>query len=124
MLQVPNLEVDHDFAEIRCAFASHGDAVDVAVIVADDLGDLGQRAGLVDRRHGDLRREALGLAFVNVPTHVQPAVRLVVERGQRRGLDRIDRDPLSGIEDADDTVARHGAAVRSETHRKFAIRCP
>ncbi len=78
------------------AFASHGDAVDVAVIVADDLGDLGQRAGLVDRRHGDLRREALGLAFVDVPAHVQPAVRLVVERGQRRGLDRIDRDPLPG----------------------------
>jgi hypothetical protein len=55
---------------------------------------------------GDAGRKALRRAGVHLPAHVEPAVGLVVEVGERRRLDRVDGDALAGGEDADDTVGR------------------
>ena len=62
-----------------------------------------------------------GRALVDVPAHVEPALRRVLEVLQRRRLDRIDRDALARRQDADDAVARHRAAVRREAHRQIAV---
>ena len=57
--------------------AQHLEVVDVAVGLADDLGDLRQRAGLVGRGHADQGRKALGILGVDVPGDVDPALVLV-----------------------------------------------
>ena len=57
---------------------------------------------------------------LDVPAHVEPALGLVVEGLQRRRLDGVDGDALSRREDADDAVARHGAAF-GEAHRHVAL---
>ena len=57
--------------------------------------------------------------LVDVPAHVDPALRLVVEGLQRRRLDRIDGDAGARLHDADDAVAGHGA-FRREAHRQVA----
>ena len=65
MLEVIDLEVDRQFGEIGRA-ARHADIVDIAVMLGDHLGDLGQRAGLVQRLNGDPRRKAPRIAIVQV----------------------------------------------------------
>ena len=62
-----------------------------------------------------------GVGVVDIPAHVEPALRLVLEILQRRRLDRIDRDALARRDDADDAVARHRAAVRRELDRQIGI---
>ena len=61
------------------------------------------------------------MRLVDVPAHVEPALRLFLEILQRRRLDRIDRDALARRDDADDAVARHRAAVRREVDRQVGI---
>jgi len=58
-------------------------------------------------------RKPLLAILRNIPAHVYPAFRLVVEGGQRGRLDRIDRDPRARLHDTDDAIARHGAAIGS-----------
>ena len=91
----------------------------LASLAAIDLGDLGERARRVDGRDRDPRRKALLVVLVDVPAHVDPALRLVVEGRQRRRLDRIDGDARARLHDADDAVAGH-RALRRETHRQVA----
>ena len=98
------------------------DVVDIAVVIGDDLRDLRQRAGLVDGLQLDASREALRIARIEIPTHVDPAVRLVVERGERGRLDRVDRHAFAGRQDADDPVSRHGAAFGREADRHRPLR--
>ena len=62
-----------------------------------------------------------GVDLVDIPAHVEPALRLLLEILQRRRLDRIDRDALARRHDADDAVARHRAAVRRELDRQIGI---
>ena len=38
-----------------------------------------------------------------------------------RGLDRVDDDAFTGRHDADDAVARNGAAIGGEAHRQVAV---
>src|SRR5690349_23209629 len=75
VLEVINLEVDRQVREVW-RFSLHADVIDVAVVLGDDLGDLRQRAWLVDRLHGDARRKAARVV-VHVPAHVEPAPRRV-----------------------------------------------
>src|SRR5690348_7840924 len=120
MLEVIDLEVDGELGEIGRA-PRHADIVDVAVMLGDDGRDLGETAGLVDVVDPDARREALWRRFVDVPTDVEPALRLFLEILEVRRLDRIDRDPLARRDDADDPVARDGAAIRREFDREVGI---
>ena len=120
MLEVVDLEIDQHVGEVRRP-PRHADIVDIAVVLGDHLGDLRERAGLVHRLHRDARRKAPRRAFLLVPAHVEPALRLVLELAQRRRLDRIDGDPLARREDADDAVARHRAAVGRKAHRQVAV---
>src|ERR1019366_10038969 len=68
------------------------------------------------------RREQLMAALLDVPAHIEPAVRLFVEGDKIGGLDRIDGDSLARGQNADDTIARHRAAIRSEADRQIAVR--
>src|SRR5882724_2652223 len=111
MLQVIDLEIDGELGEIRRAPA-HADVVDIAVMLGDHGGDLGKAPGLVDIVDQDSRRKTLWRRFVDVPAHVEPALRLLLEILQRRRLDRIDRDALPRRDDPDDPVAWHRATVR------------
>src|SRR5262245_23258462 len=99
MLEVIDLEIDGELGEIGRA-ARHADVVDVAVMLGDDGGDLGEAAGLVDIVDADARRETLRRGLVDIPAHVEPALRLVLEILQRGRLDRIDRDALARRDDA------------------------
>ncbi len=58
------------------------------------VAERAERARLVDRRHNEAGREQFPTVRIDVPAHVEPAVRLVVEGGERRRLYRIDRDRL------------------------------
>ena len=71
--------------------------------------------------HRKLRRKPLRHLVVDVPTHVEPALRLVFELFERLRLDRINGNALAGREDANDAVARHRTALRSEAHRQIGI---
>src|SRR5262249_5096594 len=97
--------------------ARHADIVDIAVMLGDDLRDLRKRARLVDRVHGELRRKTLRHLVVDIPTHVEPALWLILELFERFRLYRIDRDALAGAEDPDNPVAGDGAAFGGEAHR-------
>ena len=65
----------------------HRDVVDVAVVVGDDLGDLRQRAGLVDRLQRDAGREALRRARRRRPS---------ARRASARARCRRRRAPATG----------------------------
>ncbi len=109
MLEVPDFQADLHAREIASTLG-HLERIDVAVQVADHLGDLGERAGLIEDRHRDQRVEALGILLVDVPGNVDPALH-VVELLELRRMDRIDEDAFVGRDDADDLVARHRAAL-------------
>src|SRR6202012_3134796 len=78
-------------------------------------------AGLVDVVDQDAGRKALRRGLVDIPAHIEPALRLLLEILQRRRLDRIDRDALPGRDDADDAVDRPPAAARRELDRQIGI---
>src|SRR5579871_2997400 len=120
MLEVIDLEVDGQLGEIR-RLTRHLHVVDVAVVLGDDLGDLGERAGLVDRLHGKPRRVTLRRRVVEVPAQIDPTLRLVLELFERRRVDRVDGDAFARRHDADDAVARHRAAVRRKADRQFGV---
>src|SRR3974390_3718244 len=90
-------------------------------MLGDYLRDLRKRAGLVTRLPGDARREAPRSGLFVVPAHVQPAFRLVLKLGERWGMDRINRDALTRRYNADDTIARHRAAIGRKAHRQIAV---
>src|SRR5664279_5052303 len=102
MLQVIDLKIDGELGEVLRA-PGHADIVDIAVMLGDHGGDLSEAAGLVDVVNHDPRRKALRRRFVDIPAHVEPALRLLLEILQRRRLDRIDRDALARRNDADNT---------------------
>src|SRR5690242_8473115 len=68
-----------------------------------------------------LRWKPLRHLIVDVPPHIELALRLILELFERLRLDRINGNALAGSEDADDAVARHRTALRSETHRQIGI---
>ena len=121
MADVPDLEIEDHLHEVGRG-AMQGQIGDVGVVRGDDLGDLRQRSRLVDGGNAHARGEALAIALLDVPAHVEPALRLVVELRQFGRLDRIDRDALARRDDADDAVAGHGAAAGREAHRQVAAR--
>src|SRR5262249_7205982 len=88
------------------------------------LGDLRKLARLVDRLHGKLRRKSLRHLVVDIPTHVEPALRLILELFERLRLYRIDRDSLAGSENADDPVAGNGATLGGKAHRQGPNKSP
>src|SRR4051794_41958579 len=90
-------------------------------MIGDHLGDLRERPRLVDGLQLEPGREALRRLRIDVPAHVEPALGLVVEGGERRRLDRIDRHPFAWSQDADDAVARNGAAVGGKAHRQIRV---
>src|SRR5580704_4255978 len=120
MLQVIDLKIDGEFGKVLRA-PGHADIVDIAVVLGDHGGYLGKTAGLVDIVDHDPRRKALRVRIVDIPAHVEPALRLLLEILQRRRLDRIDRDALARRDDPDDAVARHRPAVRRELDRQIRI---
>src|SRR5664279_5277301 len=120
MLQVIDLKIDGQLGEIRRA-PEHADVVDIAVVLGDHGGDLGEASGLVDVIDEDSRRKALRRRIIDIPAHNEPALRLLLEILQRWRLDRIDRDALAGRNDPDDPVARHRPAVWRELDRQIGI---
>src|SRR5690349_8576478 len=90
-------------------------------MLGDHCRDLGEAAGFVDVVDPDARGETLRRRFVDVPPDIEPALRLFLEILQVRRLDRIDRDPLTRGDDADDAIARNGAAARRELDWKVGI---
>ena len=84
--------------------------------LADRRGDDAESSRLVHHGHHDLGRiDGLGRMF-EIPPNVEPEVRLVVVGDERRRVDRIDGDAL-GTPNADDPLARNGAALGRETDR-------
>src|SRR5262249_9768667 len=102
----------------------HADVVDVAVVLGDDLGDLGQRPRLVHGLEHDARGKALRRAVLHVPAQIEPALGRILEILERRRLDRVDGNALAGREDADDAVARHRSAIGCEAHRQVGVDAP
>src|SRR3954471_193317 len=78
MLEVIDLKIDGQFGEIRRA-PEHADIVDIAVVLGDDGGDLGEASGLVDVVDQDPRRKAPRGRFVDIPANVEPPLRLLLE---------------------------------------------
>src|ERR1700712_2147693 len=76
MLEVIDLKIDGEFGEIRRA-PGHADIVDIAVVLGDHGRDLGEATGLVDIVDHDPRRKTLRRGFVDVPAHIEPALRLL-----------------------------------------------
>src|SRR3977135_4084638 len=83
MLQVIDLKIDGEFGEILRA-PGHADIVDIAVVLGDHGGHLGEAAGLVDIVDANSRRKALRRRIVDIPAHVEPALRLLLEILERR----------------------------------------
>src|ERR1700748_3459252 len=75
MLEVIDLEIDGELGEVGRA-PGHVDVVDIAVVLGNDSGDLGEAAGLVDVVNHDPGRKALRCGVVDIPAHVEPALRL------------------------------------------------
>ena len=76
-----------------------------------------------------------GFGFVAAPGDVEPAFRLVGEASERVAVDRVDRHPLAGGDDADDAVARqrmaaagemqgHAGDEAADRHAPCRARCP
>src|SRR5260370_138676 len=107
MLQVIDLKIDGELCEILRA-SEHADIVDIAVVLGNHGGHLGQASGLVDVVDEDPRRKPLGRRIVDIPAHVEPALRLLLEILQRRRLDRIDLHALARGDDPDAPAASLG----------------
>src|SRR5258705_3303982 len=75
MLQIIDLKIDGQLGEIRRA-AAHADVVDIAVMLGYHGGDLRQAPGLVDIVDQDSCRKTLWRCLVDIPAHVEPALRL------------------------------------------------
>ena len=84
----------------------HRQGADIDIAGGNRLSDFGQRAWLVERIDLDARHEAGVVGLVEVPAHIDPALRFLVELLQARRLDRIDGDALVLFHDADDTIRR------------------
>ena len=105
MLGVGDFQVDD--VGVEGAFAvDELEVEDVRLGRAEDVGDGGQRAGLVLDDDGEAGGAALGLA---VPAQVHPVVILL--HLQRSAVDGVDLDRLPGAAHADDAVAGHGMAA-------------
>src|ERR1041384_3311825 len=115
MLYVGNLDIDHDLEEIGRAV---GDlqVADVAALLADRGGQAAKIAGFVGDRDVD-PADMPRLTLFAAPRDVEPALRLVGEAFKRVTIDRVDRHPLAGGDDADDAVARQGVAAAGEVQR-------
>src|SRR5476649_2873071 len=70
MLQVIDLKIDGELGEVLRA-PGHADIVDIAVMLGDHGGDLGEASGLVDVVDHDPRRKTLRIGVVDVPAHVE-----------------------------------------------------
>src|SRR5580700_2925519 len=66
VLEVIDLEIDGQLGEIRRA-PGHADIVDIAVMLGDHGGDLGEATRLVDIINHDSRRKAPRRGLVDVP---------------------------------------------------------
>src|ERR1700724_1985522 len=66
MLQVIDLKIDGQLGEIRRA-PEHADVVDIAVVLGDHGGDLGEASGFIDVIDEDSRRKALWRRIIDIP---------------------------------------------------------
>src|SRR5262245_64979558 len=120
MLEVVDLKIDRYIGEIRRP-ACHANIVDVAIVLRNDLRDLGEGARLVNGLHGDARGKPLRGALFFVPTHVQPTLGVVLKFAQGSRLDRVNGDALARRKNADNSIAWHRAPIRRKSHRQVAI---
>ncbi len=120
MLEVIDLQIDGQIRKIRRT-ATHADIVDIAVMLGNDTGNLSKTSRLIDVLHMQSRRKTLRRHFLDIPANIEPALRLFLEILQRRRLDRINRDPLTRRDDADDAISRHRTTIRRKLHRQIRI---
>src|SRR5215469_16453657 len=121
MLEVVDLKIDGHRGEVG-RLALHVNVVDIAVMLGDDLGDLRERARLVDGLQGDAGREPLRCGLVvHVPAQIEPALGRVLEGFELRRLNRVDGDALAGRQNADDAIARDSAPNGREANRQVGI---
>ena len=78
-------------------------------------------ARLVDGLHRDAGRKALRRASSTSQRTSSQRSGVSSKSFSAERLDRIDGDALARGHDADDAVARHGAAVGREAHRQIAV---
>ena len=90
------------------------DGVDIGAVFPDGRGDHAERAGLVQERDHDLGRIERRRRVLQVPAHVEPQLRPIVEIDQRGRMDRIDDDAVF-LANADDPLARHRSALWART---------
>src|SRR5579885_993389 len=121
MLQIRDLDVDEHLAGVG-RNRSDNDVVDISSVIANDSCDLPQSAWLIDGNGAQPRGEELVPAFLNVPAHIDPALRLVIELPEIGRLDWINGDSLAGREDADNAVAGDRAAIRRKADGEIRVR--
>src|SRR5215469_7266940 len=114
MLNVSDLDIDHDLKKIR---RTVGDLqiTDIAALLADDRRQAAQIAGLVGNR--DVDPADVNPLIIVAPGDVEPAFRRFGEAFERLAVDRVDRYAFSGGHDADDTIARQRMAAAREMQR-------
>ena len=101
----------------------HLQFIDIAALVADDLGDLGQGADLVQKHDIDPRRKFLVRGGA-VPGQVDPAFRLAVELFKRPGENRIDRNAFARHRNAHNAFARNRAGFLGNGEGHVAAQAP
>src|SRR5207253_10754548 len=82
----------------------------------DGGGRAAEIAGLVGDRDVDPAGMG-GVGLLAGPGDVEPALGLVGEAFERVAVDRVDRHPLAGGDDADDAVARQRVTATGKMHR-------
>ncbi len=78
MLQVINPEIDSDLGKILRS-PPHVNIVNVATMLANDLGDLRQGAGCIFGLDYKTSRVACRGNLVDIPANVEPTLGLVIE---------------------------------------------
>src|SRR5690554_2784730 len=91
----------------------HHQIVDVGVTGGDGGGNLGERAGLVDRFHRHYHGIGTILTPRQVPAHVKPGDVAVMQVDQRIGMDGIDLERLVGLENTHQPVDRKSTRLNS-----------
>src|SRR6516165_3050300 len=114
MLNVSDLDVDHDLKKIRRT-VSDLQIADIAALLADDRRQAAEIAGLVGNR--DVDTADVNPVITVAPGDVEPAFRRFGEAFERLAVDRVNRHAFSGGHDADDTIARQRMAAAREMQR-------
>ena len=108
MVEIPDVDFDQHVGEIRSA-PDHAQVVDVAVGIADYVGDLRQCSGFVDSRDADQGGKTLGFLRIDIPGHINPVCTFEFTQLRRMNLKYL--DAFVRNEHTDDAVAGHSAAL-------------